>query len=1551
MLTDTIKASTLWKNYKGWGSTHPERETFEEIYKAYNQVSVESLLTYGYLLPRKKTDRFFEEVQNLDSTNNILYYGESSFKTVPLVKKYVHLKLTAISSNCDHAFAILDEKSEQIRNIIPYDYSDEGIYNIKLYNSLGEEIPWGAYDWIVDTNSSLLTFNNGIPENISANNPPTLTFYQYAGPVGERHYIDAALFDIENVKFEAYNPVAEFTEQAKDFLDNIEKDFFINYGFNGNDTANGIGLQYNILSNTIGTVTKDPIKGYDDNSDSQVVHLLTHKKGSAENARVLFVSENIANATYTIQVEKAEYSNIYKANLDDGFIIIEAEPGEYKVVVEEDNKVYVTLLVKDNITKDYELFYPREDLDLTIKLPVFTDLMKLPPHLKLTTLNSYTDHITPQYYGPRVADFIIASNEDSVNIRSADYIVYNNERSWLSNAIEASEGNHILLRNGVYENNNNEIDLTKEITLEGEASNTFIKNATIILSNKACVKNIIFKNCRVITKKENSFINCKFLEDSILTIDNSENISLLENCDIESLDISGSAQIFNSRILNLINSGSVSLYNTSVIDNCECRNSKIDINSSFIKNLKILHTLFYINSTRIENLNCISADKNSVITTANINYVENFPKNIKLDSSYVTRFSEKVAREIYPNIATIPYYTSFENRVYAKLPAPFKYNKKTNTLDIALDSIDHTLFINEKGELQVRFFSSKEIYIENPDSIQTQIESIYDEHADTLLNKNKPQTIDEAIIDLYWSKADLKDGKVPIDQLPDSVAYGGLNLVGMWSFEDSNGKYPTFADIATQYSSDDEYTELQNGCFFIVSASHMEDDPVYPQVSEDGEVWTAGDWIIYTGNTHKIIDYSKELHFTFNKNAAKLYSINDDNTITYEVLVKTKRSNSSKDDSSEDSNSQSSSSGSEVIDYGTITVDKNGYITKLYNVKELQVGKLLRSSPTIRVTEAQYKDNTVNNRWQKLDRAYLDPVYSRLPELATKTGDDNPEWSVEDGGTGLLRLSFKSIAEAIRLINDTLLTLSPDRPTSIQLINVILDEERTTAKQQEYIEVDNGLQLSQLLTKVPKKAWNSNTLGSVYFKQKGKREYLPLENCFYCGIKSDIKILDNTEDISKNCVVDKFDPYQRFRLGFRSPTNIDAATINGFVKMSLLGTNEYVSDHNIKYTQYNLQKAAQVTDPVGMLEGESSTLNFLERRFYQLEDIIFNRCEDSSVNLRVLNNLLDTNRNGGFGYLPSETKVTGTFIIDSFTKYGTISPDTKIELKATFNGKDIDVSIDSQTFNLTDKVSETYNLEVSFIANLVSEYCTFGNLEIQAKAISFGVESDWSTILVLKDICVINTSVLPTIVESAGNLIWPSLGVTDTKTQFGADYTNKTANYVVNNPELVLTEQGFGWPKRSRFVNYLKTFDDSTYVNSFSKGIEIGDLNYRFVTFKKSFDKIKDLCGFNLKLNWGSNKPTLDKISSTFENVMIQVCVRSLELDNKNLQNANKPVPVFFEAKFEQAEACNYPGKSSIDIRRITFGRRPIPIKDIYIRIGIAENTDIYIKDIEILND
>lgn len=1533
MLTDVNKVSALWKSFKGWGSTHTNREVFEELYRSYKDISVNSVLTYGDLLPRKSTDKFFEDIQRLDATNSILYYKESSFKQIPLVKKHIGLTLTPISSNCDHAFVILDENGEQIRNIIPFDYSDTGLYNYTLQTNAGVDISWGISDWLVDTNSSILTFNNGVPEGVTAEKPPKLTFYQYIGPVGERHYIDANLFDIDSVIFHEGQPVVDCTGQISNYLDNIETDFFKTYGFNGTDTTQGIGLQYNILSNAIETKTNDPIKGYDDNSNAQVVHLLSHLKGETTSAKVLFVSEGVEQKTYNIEIDESNNKHICKIDVENGFIVVQGPTGVHEVVVAEGDSVSAVLLVKDNETQDYELFYPRNELELTIKVPVFTDLIKLPPHLKLSSLSSFSDHITPQYYGPRVADFVIATGDTTTEWRSADFVVYNKDGFYLSDAIDHHTGSHIFLRNGVYENGNNVLNFPSEIYIQGESRNkTIIRNTTLILENDSIIEKIRFENCEVSIKNIITFKSCDFVNTKVY-VENNNLPATIKSCTFEDLEVDGNTQIFSSQIQRLKIVGTANIFESAIIETV-ANTGTLSVYSSFINSFKHTAGRFYIHSSRIVNLDCTDSETDSILDSTAIDYVENLPEFIKIDSSYVTKFSDNIKREVYPDERTIPYYVNFEKRVYTKLPDPFLYKEDTNELTLKLDTIEYTIFINEKGELQCRFFSSKEIYLENPDNLKTQIEAVYQEHADTRLGTKKPQNVEEALVDLYWSKADLKNGKVPIDQLPDSVAYGGLQCVGMWSFEDSSGEYPTFEDCDLSFSSDDEYTGLQNGWFFIISASHKEDDPVYPQTSNNGVEWTAGDWCIYTGGKKRVIDYSKPLDFSYKNSQAVVYT-NDDKSITYAFGLK--------DGSYEDSYEGSY----EDDDIVTLTVDFDGKIIDFSsNFNGAEIGDSLRNIKGFKLLEAQYKNYSAGDSWQKLDRAYLDPVYSRLPELAVVTGDENIQWSIRDGGTGLLRLSFKSLAEAIRLINEQLFKSTPDRPTSIQLINVMVDEDRTTAKLREYISIDNGNVLSQVVQKTPSKVYDSDS-GIVYFKQSGVHDYLPLEHCFYSGKSSVIKVKDSSSDITDNCEIQRFDPYEKYRLGFRAPSEMDAAEITGFVQ---LGKGTYRLTHSVNISQYNLEKSPLVMDDVSKLEGESGSCTFTEQRFYKFDDYHIYDCESDTVNLRVLNNLLKTHRTGGYGYLPTGTKVEGSFVIENFTKYGILTPDAKVEVFGTFNGEDIETVIDSQNLILTDQAEEIYDLRVSFTVILPEDVdYTVGKLIVKTTAQNFGIISTTKTVLKLENLVLIKPESIPGIVESASMLMSPVFGTTDNTTQFGGDYQIKTADFVKNYPELVFTDEGFGWPKLEKYINHFADLNTITMAEpDTEKGVLINKNLYRFITFKRSFEIIHDLCGFNVNLEWSEIKPTLSNTTGLYDDITLQVCVRSDELDSVQLMNGNKVVPVFFESDLKVDTPCNHPGKSTVDTRRITFGRKPLPIQDIYIRVGIPKNSGIYLKNVNI---
>lgn len=1480
MLTDSIKTSTLWKKDKGWGSTHERRELFEELYRSFKNISTGSVLTYGDLLPRKSDDKYADAVKALTAGNNVWEYEESSYKTIPIVK-LVTVKLTPISDHCNDAYAILDENGNQYKNIIPFDFSEEGFYNYTLRNTAtNAEIFFGVNDWMVDTDAAILTFNNGIPDGVNASNPPTLTFYQYVGPVGERIYIDAALYDVNSVPFVSGNPVTKFTNELRTRLDDVWSGWFDKHGFNGDDNTEGVGLGFNLLTPVANTETGDVIKGWDDNSNAQVVSLLTHKVGRCENesVKILFASEGLSEPTYQVQVTEA---GISKIDFDDGFFIVESEvEGTFETVVEDSEDIFAVLLVKDNETQEFELYIPRSDEDLTVKVPVFIDLKVLPPHLKLNSLASYSDEIIPQYYGPRVADFVIASYEDTVSLRSADFIVYNKAGAFLQDAINAKTENahHIVLRNGTYLNGDASSNLEiSGLHIEGESRlNTVIKNAIIYITESGILSDVTLKDCRVIVQGEDTS-------------------AVLKNVTIDNVTIEeGTCQIFDSIIggeLSLKKDAECQLYN-SYVDLYDCKGST------------------YIYSSHIGTLAAADAELGSIIDSTSIDFVESISKDVKLDSSYVTQFGEEVDYKIYPRTNTVPFYTAFNNRVYAQLPDPFEYREvvdedgsKVAEIRLKLDTDYHTIKLNDKGELFTRFFTTKEIAIDSVDDIKTQAEEKGYGHADTVLETERPKNVDEAILDLYWSKADLIKGKIPIDQLPDSVAYGGLSLVGMWSFEDHNGEFPTFEDADITDLSDDEYTGLQKGWFFIVSASHAKDesgendDPCFPQKSVDGEIWTAGDWIIYTGKGLKKVSIGSHV-----ENIEKERVNEEGETETYVEEV-------------------------EVEDFKEVEYDV----------------------------------------FEKLDRAYSDPVYSRLPEYAPNTEGKNVKWDVDNDGTGVLNLSFKSLAEAIRLINEQLYKQYPDRPASILTMSVVVDEKNTTAEAIEFVELNAVGDLNQYIDKfdeLKKVAFDSES-GFVAMKQVGVHDDLPLEHEFYCGNYSDFVIYDRDRDNGlvplyqhidnvtglgevvsvPNMVVDckKADPYAKYRLGFKAPTVYKSIECSALLPLNVEMGEPYWKDHSITYAIENLSENKWVKDTAAV-SGHSKVLKFQERLFYDLSDIEIKPCSVNSINTDLLNAAMSERVIAGIPFLAKPYTFTGRFLVENFARYGAITRDAGVDLRASFGELEPIVEILEQKLQIDDDVNGNAILSVQFSCTIEPSVLGQHDLKVYATCHNNGFTSREVKVLEIDAINCLPE--MPSIVNhpQAEN---PTLGIKTTPVSFAPEY-DESKPYTWS-AELALTDKGFGWPVE-QYVEKFTDYKTPVYVDLTQTGLNTPLGLYRFVTYRFSEEKIRDLVGFNLNIEYGDeNVPVINRSSGAFNDVRIGVLATSVEEPHEIFLNGNACVKPFFQADFTKStEGLLYPGKSNVNTRRITFGRKPIPVKDIYVRIGLPAGSNVYIKNVDI---
>ena len=1508
MLADSIKTSTLFKNFKGWGSTHEKREVFEELYRAFNSISTNSVLTYGDLLPRVETDQYFQQVKNLpySEPDNLITHRESSYnKEVPLIKK-MRVKLTAISPHCNDAFAVLVD-GEQVKNIIPFDYSDTGIYNYTLETAAGKPIPFGIGDWMLDVNSAILTFNNGVPEGVTGENTPYLTFYQYVGPVGERTYIDASLFDVPSITFSDLNPVAEFTAQLAERLEEIDEGWFNRNQFNGTDLTQGVGLQYCLLTPVVDSATGDVVKGWDDNSNAQVVSQVSHKaaRSNSDLVEVLFASEGLTELEYSIQVEEP---GITKVDLENGFVVVDAQQaGNYNIELYVANKATAVLLVRDNETQEYELYFPRGEAELTVQVPTFVDLKLLPPHLKLNSLASYSDEIIPQYYGPRVADFVVASNADTKSLRSADYIVYNRVDSFLQDAIDASEnsGTHIFLRNGTYENDKAQLNLENK-HLEGESKiDTLIKNAEVYLSGLTVVEGITFENCN-------------------LHITGEDSVAELRNCNLENITIEGGeALIFDSTITG-----------KAVVDatgRCETYNT-------YINDYAVSGYIFSVGS-HIHSLEAFGADETSLIDTTVVDYIENFNPKIKLDASYVTKWNEdNIDRKLLPDVNTIPYYTAFGNRVYAKLPDPFEYRTtKLVTLEdgsvveepcyeIAIKIDGDTIQLNKKGQLFTRFFTSKEIKVVSKDLIKTQAEEKGYGHADTVLEEERPDTVDDAIVDLYWSKADLVKGKLPIDQLPDSVAYGGLEYVGMWQFDDHKGKYPTFDDIDHSLISDDDYSELQKGWFFIVEASkHVNDedgklldDPCYPQIAEDGVEFTAGDWVIFNGKATKKVPAG-----------------------SHTEIVEKER------------------------------VNENGE-TETYT-EEVEVPDYI---------------DTVYNSFSKLDRAYSDPVYSRLPELAPNSDGRNLAWSVDDGGTGVLRLGKTTLAEAIRLINEQLYSQFPAHPASIRKMSVVIDEEATSAELKEYIPIDGTIDLDITLQQNETKFAYDSLSGEVVVKQVGVHDELPLEHEFYCGDESVVEIMDTGHPIytaygskdpdfedplfadattryvdKANTIVEVSDPYAKYNLGFKAPSPYKSMVCQGAILLNVeeeddegivtpLG-GKYKLQHIIYYRLSDLKATAYVhEDELAELMGSSKSVTFDESYFYDMKQSkIDNSPMVGTVNAAAL--LASMRKIAGVPVLAGQFDVVGTFLIKDFAKYGMITKDASVKMLATLGGVDMKAEYLSVKLHLTDSFEGAYDAEVQFKITLDSSVAPWGlnDLVIDCTYQNMGIEKTERVATFGSINCIPS---FPNIVnyikkDAEGE-------ASSSVSSYGIDFDDNYKEDI--NPqktaELPVGEFGFGWYTDNWYPVSFNAYNDPVLKQvdlAGSVGYGVGGTPYRYITYHFSLDEVRDLTGLTVKVDWGK-EPKVDPFSGILEDVRLGVLVRSAEGgmdENINFMDANKAVGIFYEADFSKpSDGILYPGKSDVNNRRVTFGRRPRPVKDIYVRIGLPFGSETFIKGVDL---
>ena len=150
-LTPTQKASRLYKLIFNKAERSTSKEFFEENIDTYQSVNPNSIWIDFSSVPLSCT-------------------GTSG---IPGYVTYFNSALTG-SSTYPNSFT-----HPSLKNVIPFNYGTG--YNYVLTDYLSNPIPFGTNDWLLDTESGVLTFYGGNPTNVSPTNPPILKCYLYTG--------------------------------------------------------------------------------------------------------------------------------------------------------------------------------------------------------------------------------------------------------------------------------------------------------------------------------------------------------------------------------------------------------------------------------------------------------------------------------------------------------------------------------------------------------------------------------------------------------------------------------------------------------------------------------------------------------------------------------------------------------------------------------------------------------------------------------------------------------------------------------------------------------------------------------------------------------------------------------------------------------------------------------------------------------------------------------------------------------------------------------------------------------------------------------------------------------------------------------------------------------------------------------------------------------------------------------------------------------------------------------------------------------------------------
>lgn len=186
VVTTAQLVDVLFKKSLGVPTTNSNSAYYSEVSRPARPAVLQSQLYAEVIPPVAPADLANVTTDDLGAPLTGSLAGKTS-TTSPMIRKYVKVPLVEVVGSNGQAYecALDATYGRVLQRSIEFNADPAGSYLVHIYKSSGAEIPAGSGSWVVDSNAGILTFlTYSNISGVSAAQPPTISYYRYAGILG-----------------------------------------------------------------------------------------------------------------------------------------------------------------------------------------------------------------------------------------------------------------------------------------------------------------------------------------------------------------------------------------------------------------------------------------------------------------------------------------------------------------------------------------------------------------------------------------------------------------------------------------------------------------------------------------------------------------------------------------------------------------------------------------------------------------------------------------------------------------------------------------------------------------------------------------------------------------------------------------------------------------------------------------------------------------------------------------------------------------------------------------------------------------------------------------------------------------------------------------------------------------------------------------------------------------------------------------------------------------------------------------------------------------------